>query len=191
MKKKVNKTRLITIVIIVFICSAVVLFLLPLKDYLYPWPSPPPKEQNRVFHPAGFSIVKPDKWLSKIRVKGEPEFQSKNLKIVTKVDSIFIYPDTKARFPDTLTVKKYSQKPVFEKYYKPYKLPGFSFKDGVQYENQQGKYFQWTGLVKLKEDWYCIQLMQPNDDMMIAADVPDYWWPFINSFKAEQKEEKK
>jgi hypothetical protein len=57
----------------------------------------------------------------------------------------------------------------------------------VQYENQAGKYYQWIGLAKLNNDWYCIRLLQPNDDMYSADNVPDYWWPFINSLKIEKK----
>jgi hypothetical protein len=49
------------------------------------------------------------------------------------------------------------------------------------------KYYQWTGIVEFAGVWYCIRLMQPNDDLYEADDVPDYWWPFINSLQLEKK----
>ncbi|NIP24567.1 MAG: hypothetical protein GWN67_03800 [Phycisphaerae bacterium] len=142
-----------------------------------PKPKLLPNEQNRINHPNGFSIIAPKGWTSV--VKTEPN----NI-----YSSIVIFPENKARFIPSLVAIKYknSEQAHHLTNYSEYHKSKFLNFEAMIFEGRAVYYHRWHVIFSENEAWYGIELMLPHGkDGTRYEKVPDYWWPFLNSFRID------
>ena len=144
-----------------------------------PKPKLPPNEKNRIQHPNGFSIIAPEGWMTII--KTEPN----NL-----YDCIAIFPKNKARFKPFIGTTKY--KDAEEAHHLPkyseYLKSKFLNYEAIIFEGRSARYHVWHAIFSEDETWYDIMLSLPHGKHGTRYEkVPDYWWPFLNSFRIEPK----
>ena len=170
----------------VLIIVAIVAFLLGIfgpmgpTTLIDPKPKLPPSEQNRINHPNGFSIIAPKGWKSVI--KTEPN----NI-----YSSIVIFFKNKARFEPSLVAIKYKnpEKAHYGTKYNEYLKSKFLNYEAMVFEGRSACYHVWHAIFSEDEAWYGIQLMLPHGkDGTRYEKVPDYWWPFLNSFRIDHIE---
>lgn len=148
-----------------------------------PWPWEHPKEQNRVQHPEGFSIIAPRGWKHRICLQTDTLFPQ---------DMIGLIPNTKARLHPLVHALKFRQQPNIEEMKK---LPGYSAgrfsngkfegSDAYIYEGNAGKFWEWKAIFARGSNWYEVAIMVPSDNE--AEDhVSGIWWPYLNTFHVDK-----
>lgn len=179
--KIISLPELLVIVAIVATLLGVLLPALAHITLIDPKPKLPPQESNRIYHPRRFSIIAPKDWIYKTTT--EPN----------NLEGIFIYPKNaaKARFsprfaailyPNREDVNNRLNRDGFEKG----KYLQF---DAMVFEGLAGNYHRWEAIFTKDEKWYGVELMLPHGkDSIRYEKVPNYWWPFINSFRIEPNE---
>lgn len=150
-------------------------FTIPIR-LVDPKPKLPPEEENRVYHPRGFSIIAPEGWKSFVDSN-----DSNDLSLIV------IQPDTNARWAPKLFAQLYTEKDnpcyVDSSLYSQEKFLEY---DAEVYEGRCGAYHQWQAVFLYEGDRYSVGIMLPHgEDETRYNKVPDYWWPFINSFHVE------
>ncbi|HUT28150.1 MAG TPA: hypothetical protein VMX13_00030 [Sedimentisphaerales bacterium] len=181
---RLTKAELLVVVIVLAASWPLMIYLLKhvpigLAD---PKPVLPQREVDRVHHPQGFSIIAPKGWQSFVRTTDSNDL----------VDVILIQPDIDARWSPKLIVQLYSKDEDFRYARRPYNYqPGKYLKfDARIYEGLGGDYHCWEALFSHQGKRYSVLLMLPHGHGPPRYDkVPDYWWPFLNSFKIEPNTE--
>ncbi len=162
---------------------------LPIRGLWDPSMALPPDEGLRIVHPHGFSIVRPDGWGYEMATAGQARQGRGGVPVTPTADSILIFPLTKARMPEMLSVTGLpGAVPEPDATYRRISPePHLQIKDAQAYAGQAGKYYHWFADVPTAGGlWFRISLMLPNDDLWSNPRVPDEWWSFINSFRTPE-----
>jgi len=154
----------------------------------YPRPKPPPKESNRVVHPSGFSIITPEDWDHQIGTAGKPikaEFPAAK----HRNDNILIFPKSKVKLCQHLIVQKVDSASEMKQEEQVVAKPDWlRLPSSRVQEKQCGKYFVWSASMSGETDngpHYTLDLWLPNAPPGGHDCVPEYWRPFINTFRVE------
>jgi len=141
-----------------------------------PEPKLPPSEENRIYHPKGFSVISPDGWIAIIETN---EDESR--------DQILIRPNINARWLPTLVISLNNERTTLldpNEYY-PDKYLEY---DAMICEMLWGDYYDWHAFFSYKNSQYSVLLMLPHGHGPPRYEkVPDHWWPFIKSFRIDLK----
>jgi hypothetical protein len=180
-RKLISLTELLVIVSIIALLLAVFLPVLTHEHITINDPKPklPAMESNRIYHPKGFSIIAPESWINKIqtepnnieRILIHPKFLPE-LEISTYLDTVL--------FHDINDVNNYLINSNFKKC-------KFLLYDAMVFEGDRGRYYRWEAIFSQNERWYMVRLWLPRIGKKYE-NIPDYWWPFINSFRIEPNE---
>lgn len=176
MKFRFTLTKILIIVAIVAFLLGIFLPMGP-ATLIDPKPKLPPNEQNRINHPNGFSIIAPKGWKSVV------ETEPNNI-----YSSIVIFPENKARFVPSMVAIKYknSEQAHYQTKYSEYRKSKFLNFEAKIFEGRSACYHGWHAIFSEDKAWYGIKLMLPHGkDGTRYEKVPDYWWPFLNSFRVE------
>jgi hypothetical protein len=143
-----------------------------------PWPWQSPREQDRIVHPLGFSIIKPQGWRERIYVRHDP---------VPYEDAIRLNPNSKARLTPFYTVRRLVTSPDFEKLktelgYRPVKFQG---RDALGHEGVSGKFWSVGRIFERQGNWYWITLLLPDEEGKELKVHPD-WWAYLESFSPKE-----
>jgi hypothetical protein len=179
MKLRLARLKILIIVAVIAFLLGIFLPLLTPAILVDPKPKLPPLEQNRIHHPNGFSIVAPKGWMPTIKTEKNNAY-----------DSIAIFPKNKARFTPSITAIKYkdSEKAHHLTEYRDYRKSKFLNFEAIISEGRSARYHLWHAIFSEDDAWYGIMLMLPHGKNGTRYEkVPDYWWPFINSFRIEPK----
>ncbi len=178
-----NRTFLI-VLIITGIAAGVLGFLMPwvasrnigLIGLVDPEPKLPPLEENRVYHPKGFSLIAPDGWIASIKT-----IENENC------DQVIIEPKIDARWTPRLVISLNDGRNTLldpNGYYKGKYLEYDAMICGMSW----GHYYDWHALFSHKNSQYSVLLMLPHGHGPPKYEkVPDYWWPFLESFRIDRK----
>ena len=142
-----------------------------------PKPKLPLHEKNRIHHHKGFSIIAPEGWMSIIKTETGDT-----------CDSITIFPKKRARFISSITAIKYknSEEAHHLTKYSEYRKSKFLAFEAIIFEGRSARYHAWDAIFSEDNAWYGIRLMLPHGKHGTRYQkVPDYWWPFINSFRID------
>jgi len=180
-KIKLSKLELLIVllvaaVLISFLVTALLNMPIELSD---PKPKLPPSESNRIHHPKGFSIIAPEGWTTRVETKEQG-----------KRDSIFIQLNVDARFCTRLSVTLFPERPNFNKFpfREGYKEGRFKQYEAFIFDGDTGNYYQWNSYFHNQDKWFFVTLWLPNgDDGVRYHKIPDYWWPFIESFQIDSE----
>jgi hypothetical protein len=161
------------IVVTLFICAAIDMGL-----FYGPWPWQSPREQDRVVHPSGFSIIKPQGWKERISVRHDP---------VPECDSINLQPNSKARITPFYSVRQLATAPNIERMKNDggYTIVKFQGRDALGHEAVSGKYWIVERFLERKSRWYSITLLLPDEEGSEIT-VPVLWWSYLESFKTNE-----
>ena len=144
-----------------------------------PKPKLPPMEKNRIYHPKCFSIVAPQGWKSFIETGGKRNF-----------NRIWSQPDIDARWSPKLIASIYNidENPYYAMDPNDYQSGRYLEFDAQFYEGLWHDYHGWHAVFSHQGKNYSVLLMLPHGHGPPRYDkVPDYWWPFLNSFRIETK----
>jgi len=178
-----NRSDIYVIVVTVMVVGGLGVFLvlkvpIGLAD---PKPKLPPLEDNRVHHPKGFSIIAPQGWQFSIET-------TKN----DRLDRIFIQPDIDARWSPKLIVRLLAKgkNPYYPQDPNDYQQGKYLEFNARIYEGLLADYHGWHAVFSHEGKRYDVLLMLPHGHGPPRYDkVPDYWWPFLNSFRIEPNTE--
>jgi len=184
-----HRRRVLGITVGALVLGLIAAIVVPVGDLWYPAVAPPPKEDLRIVHPHGFSIVRPDGWGFDVAVGGQAQQGRGGVRVTPTADCIQIFPVTKARMPEMLSVMRlpggFAEPDATYRRISP--EPHLQIKGAHAYAGQAGKYYHWFADVSPAGGlWFRISLMLPNDDLWSNTRVPDEWWPFINSFRTHE-----
>ena len=142
-----------------------------------PKPKLPPLEDNRVYHPAGFSIIAPKGWRAIV------ETTQKEGR-----DRIWIQPKIDARWVPKLIVDLYHKdnEPYYAQDPNDYHPAKYLEYDAVIYEGLWFDYHGWHAVFSHQDKCYGVLLNLPHGHgPMRYNKVPDYWWAFLNTFQID------
>ncbi|MDA0839901.1 MAG: hypothetical protein O3B01_00655 [Planctomycetota bacterium] len=142
---------------------------------LDPKPELPADEANRVKHSKGFSIIKPKGWES-IEFVDDTE----------KGNAIVIRPRKVDEYSPSLEVTLCKDQTEIETLMTQRQ---YSFSQGrykaVIFNPINGPFLEMVVGITREGQWYKMTLSLPNGLKKYRyRDVPQYWWAFLNSFKA-------
>jgi hypothetical protein len=172
------------VVLLVAGLAALLLYplLKPNGDVSDPKPALPPREEDRLYHPAGFSLVMPRGWAGEVLVRGEPQPGARPW----HRNVLAIVPGTGARFESMLGATELAEPPD--------PLSGstttmqFGGAEASLFERELGRYYNASLAFRRDGRWFAVWLMLPNDKYGVRHQtVPDYWWPFLESFRLEDR----
>jgi len=162
------------------------------SDSWYTGPDITPNEENRVFHPAGFSIIAPAGWQNRV-TEADGAIDGVYERPTHANDSIRIIPNTKARLTEMLIIRKIggNWRNQDIRTATPAKQDRFQLPAAATFEEQRGNYWVWFALLpdqQSQEHYYELSLWLPNDDIGGQDSVPEVWWSYLNSFRMELPE---
>lgn len=178
MKLRLTLPKILIIVAVIAFLLGILTPLGPVRLF-DPKPKLPPHEQNRIHHHNGFSIIAPEGWMSVIKTETNNTY-----------DSIIIFPKNKARFAPSIGAIKYknSEEAHHLPKYSEYRRSKFLNFEAIIFEGRSARYHRWHAIFSEDEAWYGIELMLPHGKHGTRYEkVPDYWWPFINSFRIDSR----
>jgi hypothetical protein len=166
------------ITVVVVVVALLLYAMIDIGLFYGPWPWQSPREQDRVVHPSGFSIIKPRGWKERIGVRHDP---------VLPYDYISLYPDSKARITPFYSVQRLVTAPDAERMKKDgaYALVKFQGIDALGREAVSGKYWRVERIFEQNGNWYAISLMLPageGDEIKVHQS----WWEYLESFKSSK-----
>ncbi len=150
---------------------------IPLWQLSYWIPHSRPNESNRIFHPKGFSIIKPPKWTKHIMSSDEPHIQT-----------ISLYPEGRQpkhspgisvglleHKPESLgsyTETTFQGAPAFHKVY-----PGLS--------HETKAYVEFSLLFERSGHWFGIHYAKPDDSSKPPSlkDIPSRILEYLDTFR--------
>jgi hypothetical protein len=180
MKLRLTLPKILIIVAVVALLLAIFIPVGP-GILIDPKPELPPHEQNRIHHHNGFSIIAPEGWRSVIKTETTSPY-----------DSIIIFPKHKARFAPSISAIKYknSEQAHHLPEYREYRKSKFLNFEAIIFEGRSARYHMWHAVLSEDGAWYGIELTLPHGKHGRRYEkVPDYWWPFLNSFRIEPASE--
>jgi hypothetical protein len=160
---------------------AAVLLIIPLllgpraSGVLDPKPELPADESNRVKHSKGFSIIKPKGWESEEFVDDKE-----------KGNALVIRPSKVDEYSPSLEVAMCEDQTELETLMTQRR---YSFSKGGRYavifDPVNGPFLELVVGIPSEGQWYKITLSLPNGLRKYRYHkVPQYWWAFLNSFRA-------
>jgi hypothetical protein len=172
------KAKPLTVTLVAMAAVAVVLLVLASRPKGPPWvPEELPREDRRVVHPLGFSVVKPPGWCEKLFHDDDHNLMG---------DAIYLLPTTnRVRFRPYLRVNTFTNTPADLSNYH-----GTRFLDMDAYEKTvlragNGDYFTYELYITNHSRWYRIIYQIPADSRTPSiTSVPETMLPYIQSFKA-------
>lgn len=177
MKLKFSFLGVLIVIGVVGLLTGILLPGLARRTLFDPKPKLPPLEKNRIHHPKGFSIIAPEGWMSVVHTEPNVFY-----------DSIFIAPKNRARFEPHIVAIQYENSDEASKSaeQEEYRKSEFLGLPAMVFKGRSARYHMWHAIFSKDDRWFAIMLMLPNgkDGIRYEA-VPDYWWPFINSFRTD------
>lgn len=156
-------------------CIVVAAQLIFLSNIVSPYPDvqQPPEEANRVVHPAGFSIVKPDRTHAIVDAASS-----------VGDDSINILPATgRSRYTPILHVRRFREPAD------PSRLERDGFKEGTfqgqpafVYRGPSGKYDAYRIVITRGSEWYEVALLIPRGDDVAESLPSPEWQRYLETF---------
>lgn len=139
----------------------------------YPAVDRPPDEKDRVWHPAGFSIVKPGRTTARL-----------------ESDALVVVPDGgRSRYTPSLIVRRWGEPPDMQGLREGHEGAPWRFQgdEAWVFIGPTGKYVTWAAVFRRGGDWFTISLSLP-EGMRGSEQMPSAeWLAYLNTFKATGK----
>jgi len=160
------------------VAGALLYALIDIGLFYGPWPWQSAKESNRVTHPAGFSIIKPQGWKERIYVRSNS---------VLAEDAIRLFPNSKARLTPFYSVHRLPTSPDISKLekesgFRPVKFQG---RDAWGHEGVSGKFWIVERFFERHGNWYRLVFMLPDEEGE-ERKVHQNWWAYLESFSPKE-----
>jgi hypothetical protein len=142
------------------------------------WPRrmPAPREEDRVWHPDGYSMIAPPDWKMSI------ETEEKTL-VRTNRGWLKVEPRNPGYYPPALTITVLRDPPETEKLKSTQHFTAGTFHGlpALIASAPHGKYWAYQCIFQDRDRWFQITLSMPDYE-----DVPNSsWWPYVDSFRYE------